>query len=76
MNTQIVSSPGTEAYEPPLIETCDVTLTFNYRIKTDDIQRTISKYEFPIFPDLNCDTDVEFVDGTATWKKTKEESNV
>lgn len=73
--TQVTSSPGTEAYEPQLIETCDVTLVFNYRIKTDNIQRTMNEYEFPTFPDLNSDTNVEFVDGTATWEKTKGESS-
>ena len=44
-----------------------VYLTFEYEILTDDIVRTKEQYEFPTFPDLMEDEQVEFIMGTESW---------
>lgn len=51
------------------VKTYNVSLCFNYIIKTDDVDRTRLVYEFPTFPDLMDDDAVEYVDGTTTWEK-------
>ena len=51
------------------VKTYNVSLCFNYIIKTDDVNRTRRDYEFPIFPDLIDDDAVEYVDSTTTWEE-------
>ena len=47
----------------------EITMTFNYVINTDDMEKTLETFEFPSFPDLDADTDVEFQDNTNVWKE-------
>lgn len=51
------------------IKTYTVILNHEYIIKTDDIQRTMNQYEYPIFTDLSDDDAAEFVQGTTTWEE-------
>jgi hypothetical protein len=44
-----------------------VNLEFEYEILTDDIERTKRVYEFPTFPDLMEDEQVEFIMGGESW---------
>jgi hypothetical protein len=37
-------------------------------VETDDIQRTVSNYEFPDFIDVDDDA-VEFLDGKTIWEE-------
>jgi len=37
-------------------------MVFHYEIVTDDIERTLNEMEFPTFPDLIEDYQVEFLD--------------
>lgn len=39
-----------------------VEIVTRFEVETDDIKRTVSNYEFPVFPDLDEDA-VEFLDG-------------
>ena len=48
-----------------------VYLTFEYEILTDDIERTMNQYEFPIFTDISDDKAAEFVQGHTTWEEVK-----
>ena len=49
------------------VKTYQVSLTFEYVIMSDDIERTKEQYEFPTFPDLDSDDAVEFESGTERW---------
>jgi hypothetical protein len=51
------------------VKSYNVSLTFSYTIRTDDVERTKRDYEFPTFPDLIDDDAVEFIDGTETWEE-------
>lgn len=45
----------------------EITMTFNYTIETDNIERTLEQFEFPSFPDLDMDTDVNFEGNTNVY---------
>jgi hypothetical protein len=47
----------------------EITMTFNYVINTDDIEKTLEHFEFPSFPDIDADIDVEFQGNTNVWKE-------
>lgn len=44
-----------------------IEITTRFEVTTDDIERTISNYEFPTFPDLE-ESAVEFLDGGTSWE--------
>lgn len=46
----------------------ELTMTFNYTIETDSIERTLEQFEFPSFPDLDMDTAVEFQGNTNVYE--------
>lgn len=52
-----------------------LNLTFEYDIITDDIERTKEQYEFPTFPDLMEDEQVEFIMGTESWEELDKEGD-
>jgi len=54
------------------VKTYRVSLSYDYVIKTDDLERTKRDYEFPTFPDLDSDDAVEFDSGTESWDEMKE----
>ena len=45
----------------------NLKMVFEYEIVTDDIERTLNEMEFPTFPDLVEDYQVEFLDNLNTW---------
>jgi hypothetical protein len=47
----------------------EITMTFNYVINTDDIEKTLEHFEFPSFLDIDADTEVEFQGNTNVWKE-------
>jgi hypothetical protein len=50
----------------------ELTMTFNYVINTDSIERTLEQFEFPSFPDLDMDVDVEFDSNTNIYGEVEE----
>lgn len=49
-----------------------IAMRFVYVVDTDDIERTLEEFEFPTFPDLDGDTQVEFVDNINDYGPLKE----
>ena len=54
------------------VKTYRVSLSYEYIIKTDDLERTQRDYEFPTFPDLDSDDAVEFDSGLESWDELDE----
>ena len=47
----------------------ELTMTFNYTIETDSIERTLEQFEFPSFPDIDMDTAVNFEGNSNVYEK-------
>lgn len=47
-------------------------MIFHYEIVTDDIERTLNEMEFPTFPDLEEDYQVEFLDNLNHYGEVEE----
>lgn len=47
-------------------------MIFHYEIVTDDIERTLNEMEFPTFPDLTEDSQVEFLDNLNHYAEVTE----
>lgn len=47
-------------------------MIFHYEIVTDDIERTMNEMEFPTFPDLLEDHQVNFLDNLNSWEEVEE----
>lgn len=47
-------------------------MVFHYEVVTDDIERTLNEMEFPTFPDLKEDHQVNFLDNLNHYGEVEE----
>ena len=45
----------------------EITMRFSYTIETDDIERTMNEFEFPVFPYPEDENKVKFLDNLNEW---------
>ena len=51
-----------------------ITMKFHYVVETDDIERTLNEFEFPVFPYPADEDKVEFDSNTNDYYEIKEEA--
>lgn len=44
-----------------------INMRFVYTVETDDIERTMNEFEFPVFPYPSDENKIEFIDNINEW---------